>query len=188
MLSKRPSRLQGYDYSSDGYYFVTLLVKNGIEMLWTQESVWAISNRPNDDRKSFSEIFPILSRYGLITEKYINEVSIHYKGIKVEDYVIMPNHVHMLVKTGDVDSQGRLIIAQTNLPTLVQQLKQAITKHLHFSLWTKGYVDHIVRDEEDKNYLKQYIKNNIFEWREDSLCPMINKEQKGEWKSNKEYL
>ena len=59
---------------------------------------------------------------------------------------------------------------------------------MHFSLWTKGYVDHIVRDEEDKNYLKQYIKNNIFEWREDSLCPMINKEQKGEWKSNKEYL
>ena len=73
--------------------------------------VGAIINRP------YSSVE--LSEYGNTTDNAINEIPVHYEGVVVDKYVIMPNHIHMIVT---VDN-GRLIIAPTSASVVIQQLK-----------------------------------------------------------------
>lgn len=181
MQSRRPSRLKGHDYAKGGSYYITLFVKQGCMMLWSLDSVWAISNRPNQN-EPLPKDFPILSEYGKATEKYIKEIESHYQGVKVRDYVIMPNHVHMIIHLeSPKDSSGRLIIVQTAVPTIIQQLKQAITKNVKKPLWTKGYIDRIIRNEKEEALLSDYIKNNPKNWLSDDMRPDIKPDREYEW-------
>lgn len=181
MESRRPSRLEGFDYSKDGSYYITLFVKQGCMMLWSLESVWAISNRPKQD-EPLPQDFPVLSQYGKATEKYIKEIAAHYPGAKVREYVIMPNHVHMIIRLEcPKDSSGRLLIVPTSVPTIIQQLKQAITKSVKTSLWAKGYIDRVIRNEKEEALLTEYIKNDPNNWLSDDMRPVIKPEKEYRW-------
>jgi len=122
--------------------------------------VGAIINRPQT---------PVtLSKYGCIAEKTIHEIPAHYEGVIVNKYVIMPNHIHMiLVLQNGYDSGGRLIIAPTRVSAIVQQYKRSVTKQIGFSMWQRSYHDHIIRDESEYRKIRQYIDENPAKWNED---------------------
>jgi len=123
-------------------------------------SVGAIINRP----KTLVE----LTKYGDVAEKAIREISVCYQGIFVDKYVIMPNHIHMiLVLQSKHESGGRLIIAPTKVSAIVQQYKRSVTKLIGFSMWQKSYHDHIIRDEDEYQRIWQYINENPEKWTED---------------------
>jgi len=82
--SRKSIRLKEFDYSSAGYYFVTICVKDGHEMFW-EDSVGANCVRPR------------LSEYGTIAEKEISILSKTYDTVDILKYVIMPNHIHMII-------------------------------------------------------------------------------------------
>jgi len=99
MQSRKKNRLEGYDYSKDGAYFITIRVKGRHELLGSV--VGAITNGPYASVK--------LSEYGHITDDAINEIPVHYEGVVVDNYVIMPNYIHIIMTFHN----GRLIIAPT---------------------------------------------------------------------------
>ena len=147
---RKPNRLNGFDYSSCNTYFITVCTK--------------------DKRKAFGKVVgaPIgrpwceLSEYGKIVEEAINNIEKKYSNIKLDNYVIMPDHIHLLVTILPVEN-GRPMGAPT-IPNMVNQLKGYATKRIGFSVWQKLYYDHIIRDEDDYNTKWEYIENNPAAW------------------------
>jgi len=106
-----------------------------------------------------------LSEYGIIVNKSIQEIPVHYPQIIVDKYIIMPNHIHMILKlSGNKD--GRAMPAPT-ISTVINQLKGAITKQIGFSMWQKLFHDRIIRDEIEYQNKLNYIEENPARWAED---------------------
>jgi REP element-mobilizing transposase RayT len=158
-------RLDGYDYSSNGAYFITICVKDGHEMLGNI-AVGAIINRPQAQ----------ISEYGVVVDKAINEISIRYPQIMVNKYVIMPNHIHMILAINN-DDNGRLLIAPTSISTAVQQLKRHVSKQIGFSLWHTGFHDRILRNREEYQVRWQYIDSNPARWAEDEYYSYVKRKE-----------
>jgi len=77
METRKPARLENYDYSANGYYFITICTANKEKLL---------CNIVGDD----AHIVP--TKYGEIVEKYIKSTN------GIDRYVIMPNHIHIIIK------------------------------------------------------------------------------------------
>ncbi|MBR2028676.1 MAG: hypothetical protein IKA10_06800 [Oscillospiraceae bacterium] len=161
LQKRKPNRLKGFDYSSNGKYFVTICTKNKEKLLWNKNfydtSVGADSIRPQ-------EKVP-LSKYGKIADIAIKNISVYYKHIKVENYIIMPNHIHLLLFIDRFDD-GRIISAPT-LSVVIGQLKRWISRQADKSLFQKSFHDHIIRDEADYLKIYNYIETNPAKWQED---------------------
>ncbi len=128
-LNRKNIRLKDYDYSKDGYYYITICTKNRKEILSKIEiyntgfnrdklinvgaDALGCSKQKNNIKifdKHKSEVVGVgvlddpkkiqvkLTTYGEIIEKQIKETNNIYKDIKIENYIIMPNHVHMIIK------------------------------------------------------------------------------------------
>ena len=77
----------------------------------------------------------------------------------MDAYVIMPNHVHLLVRFTEN--------CCPKLGQIIQQLKGAVTKQCGTPIWQEKYYDHVIRDEADYMTKYQYIQNNPAKWLED---------------------
>ena len=152
--SRKTIRLRKFDYSQPGYYFLTICTLNRSRIFG--EIVGAIINRPNTQIA--------LSKYGLIVDDAIKNIPKFYQNIIIEKYVIMPNHIHMiLVVKNYIEESGRLIIAPT-ISNIVKQMKRYTSKKAGFSLWQKSFYDHIIRNEQDYKEIYEYIENNPLKW------------------------
>ncbi len=159
-MDKKPIRknirLQGYDYSQAGYYFVTICVAERKPIL--------SKIKPNCQSPLYKiELLPM----GIEVEKTINYINNNYKQVKIEKYVIMPDHIHLIInlegkREFDADRQGCL-----SLRDVVKYLKSYTTREYrkrigskNSVLWQPRYNDHIIRNNEDYNEKWQYIDNN----------------------------
>ena len=151
---RKPNRLKDFDYSQPNAYFITICTKNKEMLFW--ENVGASIARPEDVR---------LSKYGKIVVEAIEKISTIYPVITVDNYVVMPNHIHLLMQIHS-DSSGRAMLAPT-ISIVIQQMKGYATKKIGRSIWQKLFHDHVIRDE--KGYLKiwNYIEGNPSKWEED---------------------
>jgi REP element-mobilizing transposase RayT len=157
---RKQNRLRGYDYGRAGYYFITICANERAEFFWEASSMRSVGA---DIIRPFS---PILSLYGCFVEEAIQDISRHYDGVVVDKYVVMPNHVHMILILAC--RSGRMISAPTKaIPTIVGQMKRAVSKMAGFPIWQKGYHDHIIRSEADYRRIWEYIDTNPAKWRED---------------------
>ena len=145
-------RLEGYDYSKSGYYFITMCVKGGHEILWDCPFVGARIARPP------------LSAQGDIVRAAIEHIPQVYSSVEIDNYVVMPNHVHMLVVLHKVG--GRAMRAPT-ISRIVNQMKGYVTKQLGYPIWQKLFHDHVIRSEEEYQKIWTYIENNPATWTED---------------------
>ena len=151
VLPKRKRlRLKNYDYSQAGYYFITICVKNRENILSKIENVGSSNARPKN----------ILTEEGKVIEKHIKEIEIMYQNIVVDEYIIMPNHIHMILI---INQKEKVTISR-----IVQQLKGKITKKLKYSVWQKLFYEHIIRNEKEYLLVKEYIKNNPYNWKNDT--------------------
>ncbi len=148
-------RLKGYDYSQNGAYFITICVKDRHELLG-EIDVGAIRNRPQI----------ILSDYGKIVDMSIRQIH-DYSDTYVDKYVVMPNHLHMILFVNTDKEHGRLRIAPTGISVTIQQMKRRVSKQIGFSIWQKSFHDHIIRDEDEYKKTWQYIDENPARWAED---------------------
>ena len=155
LLKRKPNRLKGYDYSQNGAYFITICVKNRHEMLWN--AVGARIARPQNTED--------LSEYGIVIKNAINNISEQYPSVLVDKYVIMPNHIHMILLV-DSSGDGRAMRAPT-ISTVINQMKGYVTKQIGFSLWQKLFHDHIIRNEEEYRKIWEYIDTNPLKWEDD---------------------
>ena len=156
LKNRKSTRLKEYDYSSDGVYFVTICVKDRKPLLW--DNVGATIGRPQKPR---------LSPYGRIVDDAISQIPSNYPAIKIDNYVVMPNHVHILIKIETFDN-GRPLVAPT-ISRIINQMKGYVSKQIGYSIWQKSFFDHIIRNERDYIEHYTYIENNPAKWELDEL-------------------
>lgn len=179
---RRSIRLKGYDYTQPGAYFVTICTQNRACL--------------------FGEIVEgkmLLNDAGRILQTVWDEISVHYAGVAIDAFVVMPNHIHGIVvlvgaapcgrpPSGRVSSlgqaQGPAPTIAVSLPDVVHRFKTMTTKRyadgvkrsgwLPFpgQLWQRNYYEHIIRDEESLNRIRQYIADNPVQWALDRENPM----------------
>jgi REP element-mobilizing transposase RayT len=153
---RKQNRLTTYDYSTPNAYFITVCTENRKNLFWTD--VGAIIDRPKN--------VPLTS-LGMIVRQSIHDISSHYPAITVDHAVIMPNHIHLLLQI-NTDHDGRSMIAPT-ISTVVRLMKGAVSKQAGFSVWQKGFYDHIIRNDNDYRDIWNYIEGNPCKWSEDKL-------------------
>lgn len=152
----KKNRLTGFDYGSPNAYFITICTHQRQKLFWT--AVGATTGRPPD--------MP-LSRHGQIVRSAIEAIPQRYPAYILEHYVIMPNHIHLLLRI-QADEYGRPMVAPT-VSTVIAQMKGAVSKRVGMSIWQKSFHDHIVRTEADYQEIWKYIENNPIQWETDSL-------------------
>ena len=134
---RKPIRIENYDYSAPGAYFVTICTKNRQPLL---------CDIVGDD----AHIVP--KKYGLIVEKYIRNVP------EIEKYVLMPDHIHLIVR---MDNGRMWASAPTkNLSGIVRSIKTLTTKEMGVSIFQRSYYDHVIRNQQDYDEIWEYIENN----------------------------
>ena len=147
---RKDIRLKGYDYTSAGYYFVTICVKDRREMLGSVVGTIAL-DRPYVD----------LSQIGHCTAETIENAN--KNDVRIDKYVIMPNHIHMIVVLGQgADDRGR-----SSLQQIVRSIKSFVTKRAGFPLWQPRFYDHVIRDNAEYIRVWRYIDENPARWDED---------------------
>ena len=155
MLPRRkPNRLKNYDYSRPNAYFITFCTDGRRNLLWND--VGASIARPQD--------VP-LSSYGRIVDQAINDIPKHYPMITVDQYAVMPNHVHLLLQIHS-DPEGRALPAP-EISRVVQQVKGVITKQIGLGIWQKLFHDHVIRDQKEYDTVWRYIETNPLKWTDD---------------------
>ena len=158
-LPKRKNiRLNDYNYSSNGAYFITICTKNKENLLW--KNVGANCVRPLDQLP--------LSKIGIVIENEIYKLNTVYENIKVDKYQIMPNHIHLIIFIYE-DSNGLTQFAPT-ISRIIKQFKGSITKQIGFSIWQKSFYDRIIRNEKEYQSVWNYIHNNPLKYLEVYPC------------------
>ena len=147
-LPKRKKiRLEHYDYSSVGAYFITICTKDRRELFW--ENVGAAISRPED---------VVLSPIGKLVEQAILQIADHYEEVEVEKFCIMPDHVHLILLLMEPES-GRQVAAPT-VSGIIGHMKRWVSKTIGEGIWQKSFVDRIIRNEKAHSAIWDYIHYN----------------------------
>ena len=158
VFHRKLPRLQNFDYSANGAYFVTICTHNK-HCLFGHVT----TGDPQQDAQMH------LSVLGKIVKTHILDLESHYENIKIDNWVIMPNHIHLLICIEERINPFPTV----NIPNIVGKLKASITRSVRQNaiysqpLWQKSYHDYIIRNEKDYLKIWQYITYNAEKWLED---------------------
>ena len=171
---RKSIRLKNYDYSSNGYYFVTICTQNR-EKLFGEIVGATLCGRPNNPDK--------------VIVKWLLELENKFKGVKIDEYIVMPNHIHFIIKrtgdhTGSTGDHTGSTGDHTGSPLLrdiigwfktmstneyIAGVKDGRFMPFKGHLWQRNYYEHIIRNYDDYIYIAEYIQNNPLKWEEDKL-------------------
>ena len=154
---RKRMRLKGYDYSNAGCYFVTICTHN--------------------KKKLFGDV-ERLNSIGAIIDEEINNIPTYYDDVKIDKYIIMPDHVHILLKIGcdalpnDDDVIINEVLNKTEhhkLDRIVGLFKAGATRRIHqfepdIVVWQRSFYDHIVTNKNEYNEIWNYIDTNPIRW------------------------
>ena len=140
---RKSPRIPKYDYSSENYYFITICTHNKNCIFGLPENRTAL---------------------GDLTQNHILKIETHYTGVIVDKFVVMPNHVHMIV----VLKHGQ----RASINHIIGQFKSGVTREARrknpgLLIWQRSFHDHIIRNQSSYEKIWLYIENNPIEWKED---------------------
>lgn len=161
LAKRKPTRLQGFDYSSSGVYLLTICTQNR-QCLLSRIVGADVLDGP----------FVELSAYGKIADKYINQLNDFYEHISVERYVIMPNHIHLLLfvrGNGPSRTSAPTSKQHSTVSRFVSTFKRFCNKEYGENIWQAHFNDHIVRNRDDYEEHIRYIYENPMRWFYDEL-------------------
>ena len=154
---RRSIRLQDFDYSSPGAYFVTIVVHGRL----------CLFGEVADGEMRLNEI-------GKLVQGIWEGLSSHYPHVQLDAFVIMPNHVHGIVLMDDAERDE----VRHGLPEVVRGFKSFSAKEVNRvrgvvgqALWQRGFFDHVIRDEVGLARIRTYIEENPGKWEEDPENP-----------------
>jgi REP element-mobilizing transposase RayT len=198
---RRSIRLADYDYSKGGAYFVTICTRNGEPILSTPpKPVPAVgvalaathsyesppSPNPEPDTAHLLELTPI----GEIVERKWLTLPEHFQMVSLDEYVIMPNHLHGIVVINEQDQSGHSVavkrVGARPTPTLGAVVGAFKSMSIHDVLayiekngldmigkiWQRNYFERIIRNERDLDNIRTYIRNNPRNWERDDENPV----------------
>lgn len=168
----RSIRLKGFDYAQAGAYFVTICTQNRVSLFGDVVNGAVIPNAP-----------------GKIVLKAWGGLPDHYPHVRLDAFVVMPNHVHGIVvitDRPDVEAQHAAHLrndvspgpAPGSLSTIVRSFKSASTKRVNelrampgMPFWKRSYYEHVIRNNRDLERIRAYIVTNPLKWALDRENP-----------------
>lgn len=161
---KKQYRYKNYDYTQNGFYFVTICTK--------------------DKKMFFGEIENgkiKLSDVGLIAEKFWLEIPSHFLFVKLHKFVIMPDHMHGIVEidngrnaprrdpTEKCNFAGIHPLVKNSLSSIINHFKGNVKRYCNknnfgYFIWQSRFHDRIIRNEKELEGASQYIINNPSKW------------------------
>ncbi len=164
MKNRRLNRMGGYDYSQAGCYFVTICAQ--------------------DRQCLFGEIIDdkmVLNEAGRRVVNWWRETENKFPHVELDEYVLMPNHLHgIVIIHGAFQDRSRPVPTRTtktkSLSELIGAFKTTSSKQIRENgfasfKWQRSFHDHIVRDDDDLNRVREYILNNPLQWALDAENP-----------------
>jgi REP element-mobilizing transposase RayT len=109
----------------------------------------------------------VLSELGKSVDNHIGNIEKYYDSVSVINYVIMPNHVHIILAINQDSSAPRSKRPTSLIPRIIAALKKYSIKKFGENIWQRGYHDHIIRNDDTYNKIYDYIENNPSKWHED---------------------
>lgn len=163
MQQRKNNRLSSYDYSLPGAYFITVCADRRRCLF---SDVGALHEAP----------VVKLKEYGKMADAVIGSLPERFP-ITVDKYVIMPNHIHLLLS---IHEKGERAIRESPLrqrsliSKVIGYFKMNVTRkirayHPQETVWQRSYYDHVIRTEQDYQDVWQYIDNNPLQWQLDHL-------------------
>jgi putative transposase len=179
---KKQYRLRGWDYSAEGYYFVTICT---------------------EERKNYfgkiDQAKVILSPIGIMAEKFWLAIPEHFPFVELDRFIIMPNHIHGIIKINNYTAcvgtqdfafnnkrtqdfaflqnnyQNKFAPQSKNLSSIIRGFKIGVKKYatmnnLNFS-WQTRFFDRVLRNEQELNGARDYIDYNPDKWQWDNIKP-----------------
>jgi len=178
--NRKSIRLKDYDYSQLGAYFVTICTCNK-ECLFGDVV---------DGKMELSEI-------GTIADNCWNDIPNHFQNVSSDYFVVMPNHIHGIInivgaKHSHLMSTDKISTLPANasplrpngtdsgsLGAIIQNFKSVTTRKINrilkrrdIPLWQRNYYEHVVRNNDDLNEIREYIINNPLKWELDKENPI----------------
>ena len=150
-------RLQSYDYSAPGAYFVTICTHERKCILSSVAVGDGVLDVPNVR----------LSPYGEIVAETLREIKKTYSWLSLDHSVIMPNHIHLLLRIEGNGPSGTPAPTNETLPMLVSTFKRFTNRRCGIQLWQRSYHEHVIRGENDYREIWEYIEANPGKWVED---------------------
>jgi len=157
-FDRKLNRMPGFDYSQPGYYFVTICTKDRIEYFGDVK----------DEEM-------ILNNYGRVVQKQWLWLQKQYQYVKLDKYIIMPNHLHGIIffdYLNNVGTRRALSLQEIKIKSLseiIGAFKTTSSKMIHKMelyefQWQRSFYDHVIRDEDDLARIRQYILDNPLKW------------------------
>src|SRR5690348_1307634 len=146
---RRQSRLRDYDYATPSAYFLTVCTDSRVCLFMDPRSVKAVR---------------------LVWER----LEVHYEQVRTDAFVVMPNHIHGIVFLTTAGENRR----SPSLPDIVRAFKSFSAREVNAirgmqgsPVWQRGYFEHIIRNEQSLNRIRQYILANPDRWTFDKDNP-----------------
>ena len=159
METRKQNRLKEYDYSSCGAYFVTICTTGKRHLLST------ITSKDGVGEGLCALPQPALTDIGKKVEESILFINKNVAGCTIHKYVVMPNHVHILLEIMPVSETGGH--RGPSLHKIIGQLKSYTTHQYGQKLWQRSYYDHVIRGQQDYQDIWNYIDTNPLSWQLD---------------------
>ena len=160
--NRKTIRLTGADYNHSGVVFLTVCTKDRRCVL-SRVVGTGVPDGPHIE----------LTKYGQIADKYIHQLNDFYENLSVEGYVIMPNHIHILlwIKGDEYGPSGTPVpTIQNSIPSkFISTLKRFCNREYGMNIWQYRSYDHIIRNRQDFEEHLRYINENALYWYYDEL-------------------
>ncbi len=184
---RRSSRLPQYDYSQNGAYFITICTFNHEPIFGHYAGA----------RRAVPLL--VLNESGTFAQEQWLKTAVLRQNVTLDKFVVMPNHIHGIIildslhwgtarraPTEIVHGYERRALTPEgfgkpladSIPTIVRAYKSAVTRCINESrktpgapVWQRNYYEHVVRDEDDLNRIREYIEYNPVRWEEDEENP-----------------
>jgi putative transposase len=149
---RRSIRLPGHDYSTAGAYFVTICVNYRHRLLGKVQQ---------------GAMVP--SAAGEMVQQVWEELPLHYEGVGIDAFVVMPDHIHgviVLQRCGGL-ALGEVVHRFKSFTTAKYRhgVRAENWQEFEQRLWLRNYYEHLIRDERALENIRRYIFNNPIAWR-----------------------
>ena len=163
MPQRKQNRLENYDYSQNDAYFITIGTKNRKQILSRISVGTGLPDCPPETVPLTTELL----WHGKIADLYIRQMDAFYSHLSIDKFIIMPDHIHLLVTVhGQPGTAVPTRAKQCNsvIPQFVGTLKRFCNKEYGENIWQSRYYDHVIRNQQDYDEIWQYIENNPTKW------------------------
>ena len=156
---RKPTRLKNYDYNSEGAYFITICTHNRKNLFGNIVGAIHESSEMN------------LNSNGIIVDDYICKLDSRFE-LKIDKYVIMPNHIHLVVVIEKRAIRESPLRKRSLISKAMGYLKTNASRDINKNgyndkIWQRSFHDHIIRSEADYLSIWNYIDGNPQKWEKD---------------------